>query len=140
MATKTDMGQSAIIIIRLMVGLVFLSEGIQKFMFPQTLGIGRFETIGFPHPQFFALLAGSFEIFCGLFVICGLYTRLAAIPLLIVILTAIFTTKVPFFIHKGFWATMHESRVDFCMLMGLIFLLIVGGGKLSLDTKLKKHK
>jgi uncharacterized membrane protein YphA (DoxX/SURF4 family) len=134
MATKTNTGQY-IILIRLMVGLVFLSEGIQKFLFPEALGIGRFATIGIPYPHFFAPFAGSFEIICSLLVIIGFHTKIAAIPLLIVIITAIISTKIPFFIHKGFWAAAHEGRTDFCMLMGLIFLMIRGSGNWSLDKK-----
>jgi len=138
MSKKVNDTSSTIIIIRLMVGIVFLSEGIQKFLFPETLGVGRFATIGIPYPYFSAPFTGSFEILCGLFVVFGLYTRLAAIPLLIVILTAIISTKVPFFMHKGFWATLHESRTDFCMLLGLIFLLIKGNGRWSLENQVLK--
>jgi putative oxidoreductase len=131
---------SAVILIRLMVGVVFLSEGVQKFLFPETIGAGRFTQIGIPYPGFSAPFAGSFEIICGLLLIGGLYTRIAAIPLLIVILTAISTTKIPIFIHKGFWAAMHEGRTDYCMFMGLIFLLIMGSGKWSLDHRMSYWK
>jgi putative oxidoreductase len=122
------------IIIRLLVGLVFLSEGIQKFLFPDTGGIGRFAKLGIPHPQFFAPFTGAVEIICGSLLIAGLFTRFAAVPLLIVILTAIYTTKIPILMNKGFWAAAHESRADFCMLMGIIFLLIYGAGKYSADS------
>jgi putative oxidoreductase len=124
------------IIIRLMVGLVFLSEGIQKFLFPVVDGAGRFIEVGIPHPQFFGPFVGSTEIICGTLLIIGLFTRIAAIPLLIVILTAIYTTKVPTLMDKGFWPAAHDGRADFSMLMGLIFLLIYGAGKYSADNKL----
>jgi putative oxidoreductase len=119
-----------------MVGLVFLSEGIQKFLFPVADGTGRFITIGIPHPEFFGPFVGSTEIIFGTLLIIGLFIWVAAIPLPIVILTAIYTTKLPILIDKGFWAEAHEGRADFCMLMGLIFLLIYGAGKYSADNKL----
>ena len=125
-----------ILIIRLMVGLVFLSEGLQKIIFPIADGAGRFAKIGIPHPEFFGPFVGAIEIICGILLIIGLFTRLAAIPLLIVILTAICTTKIPILVSKGLWAAAHEGRADYCMLMGLVFLLALGAGKYSLDNKL----
>jgi putative oxidoreductase len=127
---------SATVLIRLLVGLVFLSEGVQKFLFPDSLGVGRFTSIGIPAPHFFAPFVATIEMFCGLLIIFGLLTRLAAIPLLINITVAILTTKIPMLSNKGFWAMAHESRTDFAMLLGLLFLLIVGGGTSSADFKL----
>jgi putative oxidoreductase len=128
----------ATVLIRLMVGWVFLSEGIQKFLFPETLGVGRFIKIGIPAPQFFAPFVGIVEIVCGLLLIIGLLTRLAAIPLLTDISVAIFTTKIPMVAKSGFWAAMHEARTDYCMWLGSLFLLIVGAGSLSLDARLSR--
>lgn len=123
----------AAIVIRLLVGLVFLSEGIQKFLFPGALGVGRFEKIGILFPQFFAPFVGVVEIVCGAMLVLGLLTKLASVPLLIDICTAIATTKMPMLMKQGFWPTVHEARTDFSMLMGLIFLLIVGSGSWALD-------
>ena len=123
----------AIIVIRILVGWVFVSEGIQKFLFPVALGWGRFAKIGIPHPHVLAPVVGIVEIVCGALVILGLWTRIAAIPLLIVIGTAIATTKIPMLHHQGVWAMLHEARVDFSMALGLIFLLIVGSGAWALD-------
>jgi putative oxidoreductase len=130
---------SATVLIRVMVGWVFLSEGIQKFLFPDALGVGRFVKIGIPAPQFFAPFVGVVEVVCGTLLIVGLVTRLASIPLLIDIFVAIATTKLPMLTKSGFWATMHEARTDFCMLLGLIFLLIVGSGSLSFDDRLSRQ-
>jgi len=129
----------AVILIRLMVGAVFLSEGIQKFLFPGEHGIGRFIKIGIPAPQVMAPLVGTFEIACGALVVVGLLTRLAAIPLIIIMLVAIATTKVPILLNKGFWAMAHEARTDWSMLLGSIFLLIVGAGAWSVDNHLKSN-
>jgi putative oxidoreductase len=126
--------QASVILVRLLVGWVFFSEGVQKFLFPAALGVGRFAKIGIPAPHFFAPFVGVVEIVCGLLVIVGFLTRLAAIPLVIDISVAIANTKIPMLAKDGFWATMHEARTDLCMLLGSLFLIAVGSGRLSLDT------
>jgi putative oxidoreductase len=129
----------ATLVVRLLVGCVFLSEGIQKFLFPQALGVGRFIKIGIPAPQFFAPFVGAVEIIAGAMLIVGLLTRLASIVLMIDITVAILTTKLTMLTKSGFWTTAHEARVDFCMLLGTIFLLIVGAGPLSVDNTLDRR-
>ncbi len=124
------------ILIRLMVGAVFLSEGIQKFLFADKLGAGRFEKIGLPSPEFLGGLVGSFEIICGLLILVGLLTRLASVPLIIIMFAAIATTKSELLAEKGFWEMMHGSRTDWAMLLGSVFLLIKGGGRWSADKTL----
>lgn len=135
---NTD-NSKGIILIRLMVGVVFLSEGIQKFLFTGTLGAGRFEKIGLPSPEFLGSFVGSFEIVCGTLILLGLLTRLASIPLIIIMLVAIATTKLEILTQKGFWGMMHESRTDWAMLLGSVFLLIKGGGFWSVDKALTKN-
>lgn len=127
------------ILIRLSVGAVFLSEGIQKFINPADVGAGRFEKIGFPNPAFVAQFVGSFEIVCGVLVLLGLFTRLAVIPIIIIMLMAISTTKIPILPDKGFWSMAHEARTDYAMLLGSLFLLIVGAGRWSLDARASKR-
>jgi putative oxidoreductase len=127
------MGQ---VLVRLIVGCVFLSEGAQKFMFPESLGVGRFAQIGIPAPELMAPFVGIVEIVCGLLVLVGLFTQLASIPLIIDMLVAICSTKIPVLLEKGFWAMAHEARTDWSMLLGSICLLIVGAGRWSLDTLL----
>jgi len=124
-----------VLLIRLMVGAVFLSEGIQKFLFPGEVGAGRFAKIGLPSPEFLAPFVGSFEIVCGALLLAGLLTRLAAIPLLTIISAAIYATKVPIFLKDGFWKMAHEARTDYAMLLGCLFLLVVGAGRWSLDAR-----
>ncbi len=123
---------------RLIVGLVFLSEGIQKFLFPELVGAGRFEKIGFANPEFLASFVASFEIACSALILIGLSVRISAIPLLIIIITAIITTKIPILLDKGFWPMAHEARTDFAMTLLLIHLLIFGGGELSIDKRIYK--
>jgi putative oxidoreductase len=130
--------QRTTILIRLMVGSVFLSEGIQKFLFPSELGSGRFAKIGLPNPDLLGPFVGSFEIVCGFLILIGFITRLAAIPLISIMLVAIATTKAEVLANEGFWEMMHGSRTDWSMLLGSIFLLIKGGGHWSVDYKLQQ--
>ena len=125
------------LLIRLMVGAVFLSEGIQKFLFPDALVVGRFEKIGIPMPNVMAPFVGGVEILFGFFLLIGLITRLSTIPLIIDISVAIATTKIPMLFEKGFWAASHEARTDYCMLLGLIFVLLTGPGEISIDARRK---
>lgn len=142
----------AVILIRLVVGGVFLSEGIQKFLYPAENGAGRFARIGIPSPDVMGPFVGVVEIVCGTLILLGLFTRFAAIPLIINMLVAILSTKIPILLghgfwgfslrnlpYYGFWGMMHESRTDFSMLLGSLFLLIVGGGALSLDARLSRR-
>ena len=131
---------AAIILIRLMVGAVFLSEGIQKFLFPDQLGAGRFLKIGLPMPEFFGPFVGTFEILCGSMVLLGLFTRLAVIPLLVIMAVALTSTKVPIFMNQGFWATVHEARTDWSMTLGALCLLVVGAGRWSVDASLSSRR
>lgn len=131
---------AAVFLVRLMVGGIFLSEGIQKFLFPDELGVGRFLKIGIPAPHVMAPFVGVIEISCGTLVLLGLLTRFAALPLIIDMLVAISTTKIPILLQDGFWKMAHEARTDYAMLLGSLFLLIVGAGPWSCDAGLTKRR
>jgi uncharacterized membrane protein YphA (DoxX/SURF4 family) len=124
----------AVFLIRILVGWVFLSEGIQKFLFPDSLGVGRFVKIGIPWPHVMAPFVGVVEIVCGMLLLIGFLSRLATIPLLIDICVALYSTKIVTLAKNGLWSTLHEARTDLSMLLGLIFLLLVGGGAWSLEA------
>ncbi|MFW6259726.1 MAG: DoxX family protein [Tangfeifania sp.] len=137
------------ILIRLMVGAVFLSEGIQKFLYPAVRGPGRFEGMGFPNPEFWGNFVGVFEILCGALLLAGLITRGAALAMLVNMTVAIVVTKIPIAFGEsfgpfnlrelntyGFWSMAHEMRTDFAMWLGSLFLLIKGGGRWSFDRKI----
>jgi putative oxidoreductase len=125
---------AATILVRLLVGCVFLSEGLQKFLLPGALGVGRFVKIGIPFPAVTAPFVGVCETAGGALLLLGLLTRVGALVLLVDILVAIASTKIPMLHASGFWATAHEARTDWSMLCGLAFLLIVGAGPWSLDA------
>lgn len=135
----TDSSKTTILI-RLIVGAVFLSEGIQKFLFADKLGSGRFAKIGLPSPEFLGSFVGVFEIMCGILVLIGFMTRLASIPLIIIMLVAFATTKSEVLANDGFWEMLHGSRTDWAMLIGAIFLLIAGAGRWSVDEKFTKNE
>jgi len=130
----------AVVLIRVLAGWVFLSVGIQKFLFSDALGVGRFVKIGIPWPHAVAPLVGTVEILCGSLVLVGLFTRIAAVPLVGVISVALYSTKIIGFAKFGFWGTLHEARTDVSMLLALIFLLLVGGGSWSLDEVLRLRR
>lgn len=133
----------AVILIRLYVGLIFAGEGVLKFLRPESLGPGRFEKVGIPAGAFFANLDGVVEIGCGILILVGLMTRLAAMPMIVDMLGALWFTKVPLLWgsaalypkEHGLWDFFHEGRLEIAMLCGSIFLLIVGAGTLSLDAR-----
>jgi uncharacterized membrane protein YphA (DoxX/SURF4 family) len=142
------------ILIRLLVGLVvFFPEGIQKLVFADILGAGRFAKIGIPFPEIMGPFVGVVETICGALIIVGLLTRLAAIPLIIIMIVAILSTKIPillghdfwiFHVSKlpryGFWSMAHEARADFTMLLGCLYLLIEGAGVWSLDAMVSRRR
>ena len=141
-------GPNSVVLIRFVVGLVFLAEGILKFLYPDELGAGRFAKIGIPYPQTMGPFVGGVEILCGALLIMGLLTRLAVIALLLDISVAIISTKIPVLLGHGFWkfsgpkalhygllGMIHEARTDLAILFGLLFLLSVGAGKLSMDAR-----
>jgi uncharacterized membrane protein YphA (DoxX/SURF4 family) len=144
-------GASANVLIRLVVGAVFLNEGILKFLYPAAQAAGRFAHIGIPFPEFFGPFVAAVETVCGAMVIVGLLTRPAAMLLFIDISVAIVTTKIPVLLghgylgfslmqldHYGFLSMMHEARTDFAMWFGLLFLLVAGPGRWSMDAGLAK--
>lgn len=137
----------ALPLIRLMVGAVFLSEGLQKFLFPAVRGPGRFADIGYPAPEFFGYAVGIVEVGCGLLILIGLYTRWAAVLPALIMIVAFITTKIPILLGHGFgpfvvrdmdtygfWSMVHAMRTDWAMLLGSLVLIIAGGGPWSVDA------
>ena len=128
------------ILIRVMVGLVFLLEGILKFVQPGELGAGRFAAIGLPFSHQLAPLVGGLEIGGGLAILLNFYAGDAALVLLVVIVTALVSTKLPILLGRplgpfalkylnghGWLSFFHEARTDLCMLLGLVAIAIDSG-------------
>jgi uncharacterized membrane protein YphA (DoxX/SURF4 family) len=128
------------ILIRLVVGLIFLGEGILKFVRPEELGVGRFAAIGLPSPHLLATFVGGVEIAAGVAVMANFYAGEAACLLLAVIVTALVTTKLPIVLgrplgpfapaklpHYGWFSFFHESRTDLAMLFSLVAIMIDSG-------------
>lgn len=141
----------SVLIMRLMAGGVFLSEGILKFVYTNQ-GVGRFTKLGIPAPDLTATFVGSLEIVGGILLMAGLFTRLIAIPFIIEMAVAILTTKISLYLGTsplplpaappkvGFWAVMHETRSDYAQILTSIFLLVAGPGSWSLDALLRRRR
>ena len=134
----------ATILIRLAVGGVFFASGLIKFLYTNQ-GAGRFAKLGIPAPELMANFVGVVEIAAGLLLAVGLVTRLAAIPLVIDMLVAIGTSKLPMLFGPGpepvaaapkvgLWAFVYQARLDSTMLLSCLFLFAVGAGAWSLDA------
>jgi putative oxidoreductase len=138
------------LLIRLMAGGVFLSEGILKFVYANQ-GVGRFTKLGIPFPDFTANFIGCLEIVGGVLLMAGLLTRFIAIPFVIEMVVAILTTKIALYLGTsplplppappkiGFWAVMHETRSDYAQILCCAFLFFAGPGPWSLDALLRRR-
>lgn len=138
-------GYSSIVLIRLFAGLTFLGEGILKFIFP-SMGVMRFTLLGFPLPELTAYSIGVLEIVGGVCLLLGLFNNLFALLFAGEMVVAFLTTKIAMYLgtsplplppvppQTGFWAVVHESRDDYTLFLSMIFLMIVGPGKLALDA------
>jgi putative oxidoreductase len=109
---------AATVLVRLLAGAVFLSEGIQKFLFPVQLGAGRFAKIGIPAVHIIVWSARN------------------RIPILLG--RGFWIFSLPKTSSYGFWAMRHDARIDRAMLLASLFLLIVGAGPWSFDAKLSQ--
>jgi putative oxidoreductase len=115
---------STTFLIRWMVGGVFVAEGAQKILFPDVWGSGGLLGLGISGAEVATPLMGVLEIVCGVLLIIGLVARIAALILLVDIGLTIVTSKIPILLRQGFWSTLHETTTEYCLLLGLIFLLV----------------
>src|SRR5215470_13095950 len=150
MNPPTD-GPRSTLLLRLMAGGVFFWEGLLKFVYANQ-GIGRFTKLGIPFPHFTATFIGGLEIVGGLLLLAGLTTRLIAIPFIVEMIVAILSTKISLYLgtsplplppappQVGFWAVLHEVRSEYAQLLTVMFLMVNGPGKWSLDAVLLKRR
>lgn len=129
---KTDQSPSTVLI-RLMVGVIFLLDGLQNLAFPLLYASEKLEKIGIQAAEYHDFILGGVEIAFSLLIIFGLYTRLAAISLIMIICFVIVTTKFPRFNEEGIWEGLEANRNEYAIFLGCVFLFIKGGGKWSLD-------
>ena len=132
-------------LVRIIVGLVFVTEGALKFIFPDELGVGRFAHIGFISPSVLSPFVGGVEIAAGAAVLMNLYAGDAALLLLAVIVMAIVSPKIPILLgrpwgpfslaknvtHTGWLGFLHEARTDLAMLFCLVAIVIDSGARLG---------
>lgn len=139
------------ILVRLLLAGVFVPEGIQKLIFPDALGAGRFAKLGIPYPEIMGPFVGATELVCGLLILVGWYARAAAAPLIVIMIVAIVSTKIPILLGHdwlifkvreldtyGFWSMAHETRTDWAMLLGAMFVLLSGSGRWSIDARSRR--
>lgn len=142
-------GPKSTLLLRLMAGGVFFWEGLLKFVYTNQ-GVGRFAKLGIPFPHFTATFIGGLEIVGGMMLLAGLTTRLIAIPFVVEMLVAILSTKISLYLgtsplpmppsppQAGFWAVLHEVRSEYAQMLTVMFLMVNGPGKWSLDALLLK--
>lgn len=141
------------VLIRLSLAGVFIFEGYQKLVYHELLGAGRFAKIGIPAPELMGPLVGWIELICGLLMLFGLFARFAAVPLIVIMIVAIVSTKIPILLGKewmgfslrdldryGFLSMTHETRTDWAMLLESIFILLMGAGRWSVDAWLATQR
>lgn len=149
---RPSIGQptAATLLVRVAAGSVFVSSGLIKFLFDNQ-GPGRFAKIGLPHPSALAAFVGATEVVCGTLLILGLFVRLASLPLMVDMMVAIATTKLPLLFgagpepvaalpKTGLWAFAYQARLDVTMLLACGFLVVAGAGLYSLDALLSRRR
>jgi putative oxidoreductase len=120
---------------------MFMGHGAQK-LFGLFGGNGLIDTghgfaqMGFQPGILWAGVAGSAEFFGGLCLALGFITQWATLPLIVVMLVAIF--KVHW--SNGFFMQQGGFEYPFVILGGLLSLFLLGGGKGSLDERCAKGK
>lgn len=119
----------ALLIIRVVVGIVFMAHGIQKLQGIENVA-GFFDKIHIPAPYLMAWVVALVETFGGLALILGAFTWIAASLLAFIMLVAIFTAKInaPFLGGWEFDATLFAT---------LVGVALIGAGRYSIDAKMR---
>jgi putative oxidoreductase len=120
---------------RLTLGVVFMGTGWGKLHNLEKV-TGFFTELGIPAPGFSAVLASSAELICGALLLCGLLSRLAAIPLIVVMTVAILTAKIDN-LH-GISDLLGFEEWTYIVLA--LWIAVAGPGPLSLDRWLAHAK
>jgi uncharacterized membrane protein YphA (DoxX/SURF4 family) len=128
------------ILVRAIVGLVFIFEGVLKFALPAEFGAGSFAAIGLPFSHILAPAVGGVEIAGGLAVLFNFYAGEASLLLSAIMITALVATKLPVLLGRplgpfnvphatqyGWIAFLHAARVELAMLFSALAILIDSG-------------
>jgi putative oxidoreductase len=119
----------ATFILRLALGGLIIPHGYSKLINFATKSSTFADPFHIGHPTSMALVIFA-EFFCGVFILMGLFTRLACIPLIITMAVAVF------YAHKGDF--FGEAEMATLYLLGYFALLFTGPGKISMDKLIGK--
>ena len=130
----TDIG---ILIVRVTLGVIFVAHGLQRlvgaFDGPGINGtIAMLDSIGIAPPQIWAWVLAFSETFGGLFLILGIFPKLAALAIAIIMAIVIVKVHGP----KGLFLTKGGFEYQLLILSVSLSLMFTGGGKYSLLNKL----
>ena len=118
---------------RITIAVVFIEAGWRKLnSIPKVVGF--FTNLGIPMPMANAVLVANTEFICGLAVLLGLCTRLASIPLVVIMTVALMTAK-----RAAIEGPSDIFEIsEFLFIVILVWLIIEGAGAFSLDRRLWK--
>ena len=121
------------LLIRLVAGLSLIPHGFPKLLNPAGAA-GFFTQSGYRPGMLWAVVVGCTEVFGGLFLALGLFTRLACIPILIFLITAITY-------HQQFGFVWNNRGFEYPLFWAIVVLhfLANGGGPYSLDAHLPRE-
>ncbi|HTK20066.1 MAG TPA: DoxX family protein [Mucilaginibacter sp.] len=141
--------QLAPLALRLIIGYGSMVHGWAKL----SRGVGGFEKLllffHVPFPHTMAWVVPSTELICGFAILIGLFIRITAIPMIFVMLTAIFTVHLKYGFSAVKTIGLSENgplfgppgyEVDLLYIAGLIALIIMGSGALSADALIKVRR
>lgn len=121
------------LILRVVLGSLFVWHGIDKFDVGISTIKGMYEMWGVIAPGFTAPLTAVIEIVGGIALILGIGTRIAAMMFSILMISAIFYVKRDLGIISS--QQMPGAELDLAILAGLVAVMITGPGRFSIDDK-----
>ncbi len=124
---------AAPLVLRVVIGGLFIWHGIDKFDVGISMIEDMFRMWGVPAPGLTAPLTAVVEIVAGVMLVLGLGTRVAATALSVVMIGALIYVKQDLGIISS--EPMPGAELDLAMLAGLIAILVLGPGRVSLDDR-----
>ncbi len=121
-------------VLRVVTGLIFAMHGYQKFSGGLDGVTGFLTSLGFPMASVFAVILIAVELLGGIALILGAFTRVAAKLTAIVAVVALLTVHL----KNGFFMSTGGYEFILLLLAASIALMVMGGGKWSIDHKMGK--